>query len=192
VLNDPLYQHALGKAGDRLTHFSEANRMNIFLLLKFFLPRIPFGHIIEFGSFRGGSAIFMAAVCEQLFPDRLIWALDTFAGMPPTDKRVDAHSEGDFRGTSLAEVQGAVAAAGLRNIRLVQGLFHDTAVRALADAGPIALAKKVPGRHPLGEWMRPFQKDAAGRFYFVRYPANEPSRIGQMLDKMSGNHSIKC
>ena len=140
VLNDPLYQHALGKAGDRLTHFSEANRMNIFLLLKFFLPRIPFGHIIEFGSFRGGSAIFMAAVCEQLFPDRLIWALDTFAGMPPTDKRVDAHSEGDFRGTSLAEVQGAVAAAGLRNIRLVQGLFHDTAVRALAEAGPIALA----------------------------------------------------
>ena len=140
VLKDPIYRHAVAKAGDRMTHFSEENRMNIYLLLRFFLSRIPFGHIIEFGSFRGGSAIFMATILQRLYPDRLLWALDTFAGMPPTDKRVDAHSDGDFGSTSLAEVEGAVAVAGLHNIRFVQGLFQDTAAGARAEAGSIALA----------------------------------------------------
>jgi predicted O-methyltransferase YrrM len=140
ILDDPLYQQAAGNTADRMAHFSEHNRMNIYLLLRFFLARIPFGHIIEFGSFRGGSAIFMATICQKLYPDRLIWALDTFKGMPLTDKRVDAHNGGDFRATSLAEVQEAIAAAGLRNVRLVQGLFQDTATGTLAEAGTIALA----------------------------------------------------
>jgi hypothetical protein len=82
----------------------------------------------------------MATICQKLYPDRLIWALDTFEGMPLTDKRVDAHNGGDFRATSLAEVQEAIAAAGLRNVRLVQGLFQDTATGTLAEAGTIALA----------------------------------------------------
>ena len=56
VLADPLYQDAFSVAHDR-TIMSEDNRMNIYLLLKFFLNKIPFGHIIEYDTFRGGNAI---------------------------------------------------------------------------------------------------------------------------------------
>jgi len=42
--------------------------MNLFLLCKFFLPRLPFGHIVEYGSFRGGSAMFMAALAQRFLP----------------------------------------------------------------------------------------------------------------------------
>jgi len=140
VLDDRLYRHAVEKAGSRLAHFSEPNRMNIYLVLKYFLPRIPIGNIIEFGSYRGGSAIFMGIVCQQLYPGRRIYALDTFTGMPLTDKRVDAHSQGDFADTSIGEVADAVSAAGLDNVTLVQGMFQDTSAAALAAAGSIALA----------------------------------------------------
>ena len=140
VLGDPLYQYAVDRAGGRLHNFSENNRMNIFLLLKFFLPRIPFGHIVEFDCFRSGSTIFMAVVCARLYPGRLIYALDTFTGIPPVDKRVNAHSTGDFRATGPVEVQRAVNAQGLLNVRLIQGLFQDTTERTLAGAGRVAFA----------------------------------------------------
>jgi len=54
------------------------------------------------------------------------------------DKRVDAHSTGDFRATSPVEVQQAIDAQGLQNVRLVQGLFQDTTECTLAAAGPVA------------------------------------------------------
>jgi len=140
VENDPVYQYALERAKGRLQNFSEMNRMNLFLILKFFLPRIPFGHVIEFGSYRGGSAIFMGAVCERLSPQRRIYALDTFEGMPATDKRIDAHSIGSFSNTSLPEVSAAVTASGLRNVSLVKGLFEQTTDAVLTEAGTVALA----------------------------------------------------
>jgi len=54
------------------------------LLVKFYLPRLPFGHIIEYGSYRGGSAFFMAAIAAKYLPRTQVYALDTFAGMPQT------------------------------------------------------------------------------------------------------------
>jgi predicted O-methyltransferase YrrM/SAM-dependent methyltransferase len=140
VLSDPLYLHAMEKARGQLGHFAEANCMNVFLLLKFFLPALPFGHIIEFGCFRGGSAMFMGAVCEELLPGRIIYTLDTFEGMPETDPRVDAHSKGDFANTSFAEVNAAIDRAGLKNVRPRKGLFEDTAAGVLREAGAVALA----------------------------------------------------
>lgn len=140
VLADPIYARAVARAEGRLHNFSEDNRMNLYLILRFFLSRIAHGHIIEFGSFRGGSALFMASVCSELCPDVRVYALDTYEGMPETDKRVDAHNAGDFRNTSLEDVAAAVVASGLTNIRLVKGLFEDTTPAVLAKAGPIALA----------------------------------------------------
>jgi predicted O-methyltransferase YrrM len=140
VLADPLYISAVRNCASRLTHFSEPNRMNIFLVLKFFLQHIPPGNIIEFGSFRGGSAIFMATVCAELYPGRTIYALDTFEGMPETDKRIDAHNKGDFNSTSFEEVEKAIADAGLNNVRLIKGLFEETTPSVLAESGALALA----------------------------------------------------
>lgn len=114
--------------------------MNHFLLIKFFLPKLPFGHIIEYGSYRGGSAFFMAALARKFLPGVQVYALDTYAGMPLTDKSVDAHSAGDFADANLEETLRARAKFGLDNIHFVKGLFTDTAPGVLAEAKSIAHA----------------------------------------------------
>ena len=139
VAQDPLYVEASALCAGR-TLVSEDNRMNLFLIIRFFLSRIPAGHIIEFGSYRGGTAVFMAHLAQRIHPGMQVYALDTFAGMPPTDAAVDAHSEGDFKDTSLDELRTFAGKAGLTNLHLVKGLFEDTAPGALRESGPIALA----------------------------------------------------
>jgi len=115
-------------------------RMNLFLLVKFFLPRIARGHIIEYGCYRGGSALFLAALARKFLPGVQVYALDTFLGMPPTDVGVDAHSEGDFSTTSFEELLQARSEYGLNNLHFVKGIFAETAPQVLREAGRIALA----------------------------------------------------
>jgi predicted O-methyltransferase YrrM len=59
--------------------------MNIYLLIRFFLPKLEFGHIVEFGSYKGASAMFMAKLAQKYLPGVEVYALDTFSGMPATD-----------------------------------------------------------------------------------------------------------
>jgi hypothetical protein len=139
VLNDPLYIEAIGVAIDR-TIMSEENRINLFLLMRFFLGRIPFGHIIEYGSYRGGNAIFMAFVAKQLYPGMKVFALDTYEGMPQTDKNIDAHNAGDFGDVDFEKLQNRVNELKLDNLVLVKGLFENTNNAVLSEAGEISLA----------------------------------------------------
>lgn len=139
ILADTLYQEAFDAARDR-TIMAEDNRMNIFLLLRFFLAKIPFGHIVEYGAYRGGNAIFMAYVVKRLYPGMKVYALDTFEGMPPTDKNVDAHNCGDFSDNDIDSLQNRVSELGLDNLVLVKGLFEDTNDSVMAEAGKISLA----------------------------------------------------
>ncbi len=114
--------------------------LNLFLLMKFYLPRLPFGHIIEFGSYRGGSAFFMAALAERFLPGAQVFALDTFEGMPQTDKTVDAHNQGDFATADFEEILATQSRLNLTNLHFVKGLFIDTAADTVQKAKPIALA----------------------------------------------------
>jgi predicted O-methyltransferase YrrM len=139
VRADPLYIEAAKVAGAR-TIQSEMNRMNIFLILKFFLPQIPPGDIIEFGCFKGGSALFMAKVCAELGYKSQIWGLDTFGGMPQTDKTIDAHNIGDFADTDLEELSEYTVKCGLSNLHWVKGLFEDTTGRILGKSSKFVLA----------------------------------------------------
>jgi Macrocin-O-methyltransferase (TylF) len=132
------YQEALQAASGR-TIVSENNLANIFMLIKLFLPRLSFGHIVEFGSFRGGSAIFMALLAEKFLPNAQILAFDTFSGMPSTDKAVDFHNVGDFQGVDLPELRQYVEEIGLRNLHFVQGNFEDTASHAVKEIQRVAL-----------------------------------------------------
>lgn len=139
ILDDPLYQEAFAVASDR-TIMSEENRMNIFLLLRFFLDKIAFGHIVEYGSYRGGSAIFMAKVVKELYPGMKVFALDSFAGMPITDKAVDAHNMGDFSDSNIDSLQERVDELKLDNLVLVKGLFESTSDSVMTQAGKVSLA----------------------------------------------------
>jgi len=139
ILSDPLYQEAFAAASD-LSIMSEGNRMNIYLLLRFFLDKIPFGHIIEYGSYRGGQAIFMAYVVQKLFPGMKVFALDTFEGMPQSDKNVDAHNLGDFSDVDLDKLKARIDELNLDNLVVVKGLFENTNDSVMAQAGKVSLA----------------------------------------------------
>jgi hypothetical protein len=136
---DRLFRDALATGGDRSV-VSEHNRMNIFLLLRFGFEGLAPGHIIEFGSYRGGSALFMAKVCKELFPETKVYALDTFEGMPETDANRDAHRKGDFADTNYDEISRLIDKYKLGdNLVLVKGLFEDTAPGILPSIGSIRL-----------------------------------------------------
>ncbi|MGH7048438.1 MAG: TylF/MycF/NovP-related O-methyltransferase [Stellaceae bacterium] len=114
--------------------------IRFFLLMKFYLPKLEFGHIIEFGSFRGGSAFFMGVLAKKFLPGAQVYSPDTFEGMPVTDKVIDAHNARDFATTSLDEIETARARLGLGNVHFVRGLFSATAEPVLRAAKQIRLA----------------------------------------------------
>src|SRR5687767_11816487 len=132
ILEDPLYREAVPLAKGRSV-MAELNRLNLYLIIKYFLHRYSEGHIVEFGAYRGGNALFMARVVHALYPGMKVYALDTYAGMPAPDKSVDAHGRGAFEDTDLEEVRAAARASGLDNIEFVQGLFEETAPQLLAN-----------------------------------------------------------
>lgn len=80
-----------------------------------FLP----GFILECGSYRGGTAMAMAAAC----PNKVVYAYDTFAGMPEVTIH-DQHKQGDFGGTDFEEIKKATSICP--NLVLVRGKFEDT------------------------------------------------------------------
>jgi hypothetical protein len=139
VLGDPLYIEAMRLARGRTVQ-EEARRANLFLLLKFYVPKLPLGDIIEFGSFRGGSAIFMARVCAGLGLKSQVWALDTFSGMPAPDKNIDAHSVGDFQKTNFESLKAYTAKCGLNNVHWIQGLFEDTCQGVMEKSRKMVIA----------------------------------------------------
>lgn len=139
VRRDPLYQTAAQFSRGRSV-VSEDNRINLFLICRFFLPRIRRGAIVEFGSYKGGNALFMAAVAAAVCPGVRVYALDTYAGIPDADPSVDAHSAGDFHDVDLDELRRFARASGIDNVEFVQGRFEDTAAALLVAAGPVALA----------------------------------------------------
>jgi hypothetical protein len=75
------------------------------MLIKLFVPRLPFGNIVEFGSFRAAPRFFMALLAHKFLPDTQVLAFDTFSGMPTTDESIDLHNAGDFREVDLAELR---------------------------------------------------------------------------------------
>ena len=139
IRNDAVYQEAVAVSGDR-TVMGESNRMNIFLLLRFFLEKLPLGHIVEYGSYRGGNAIFMAHVAKRVLPGVKVYALDSFEGLPEPDKDVDAHLAGNFKNADYDGLLLRRAELNLDNLVLVKGYFEDTNDSVMAEAGRISLA----------------------------------------------------
>jgi len=136
---DPLFAHAYGLTKHR-TAVTDNNLRNLFLLIKFHLPRLPRGHIAEFGSYRGGSAIFMAIVAHELWPGTKVYAFGSFAGMLQADARRDAHKAGDFGETSEEEIRIFAEKSGVGNLELVKGMFDESIPRALPSIGRLRLS----------------------------------------------------
>ncbi len=139
ILADPLFKEAYAVARDR-TIVDVMCMMNIFLIMRFYLDKIPRGHIVEYGSYRGGNAIFMAYVVSKLYPGMRVYAMDSFEGMPQVDKAIDAHDTGDFSNTDLDELQARANVLKLDNLVLVKGFFEATNDDVMARAEKISFA----------------------------------------------------
>ncbi|WP_395646257.1 TylF/MycF/NovP-related O-methyltransferase [Terricaulis sp.] len=135
----PLFREALANSRGRSV-VTPDRLMNLFMIITHFFDTIEHHNIFEFGSFRGGSALFMATLLKRLYPDAAMYAHDTFAGMPDVDRSVDFHSAGDFANADLEGLKAAKAELGLDNLHLVQGLVQDTFPGSLAPGTKIGLA----------------------------------------------------
>ncbi len=133
------FQEALQPAMGR-TICAEHRILNLYLLIRFYLPKLEPGHIIEFGCYKGGSAMFMASLAKRYLPGTVVYGLDTFEGMPDTDTQIDLHVRGNFSDVDFESLNTCARSYGLRNLRFVKGLFEDTAPSVLVEAGKFTLA----------------------------------------------------
>lgn len=125
VAGHPLYREAVEASGG-WSVMVEAKRMNLFLILTHFLERLDGQDVIEFGSYRGGNALFMARVLQAVAPKAVIYACDTYAGMPQSDAGRDLHGPGDFADASYEALAKRRDKFKLKNLELAKGLFQDT------------------------------------------------------------------
>lgn len=66
------------------------------------------GEFWECGVYKGGTALFIRMVRDQIAKNKTLRLFDSFAGMPETDTAADVHKAGDFSDTSLERVRSAV------------------------------------------------------------------------------------
>jgi hypothetical protein len=123
------YQEAMGLAGGRSV-CAEHRLMNLYLLIRLYAPKLGVGDIIEFGCYRGGSAIFMASLAKRYLPHAQVFGLDSFEGMPQPNPDADLHGPGDFRDTDFEALKSYTRDMG--NLHFVKGLFEHTADEVIA------------------------------------------------------------
>lgn len=83
-----------------------------------FASETPDGVFVEFGVYRGGSAVVLAEIAEK--QGRNIHLFDTFTGIPFRHE-LDQHDEGDFSDTSEIEVREMI-----QNAIFHVGVFPET------------------------------------------------------------------
>lgn len=133
LIHDPIFMEAMRAARARGSLLSDNKLANLYLILRYATPH-PDAPVFEFGSFKGGSAVFMATVLKRLERKAQVFAFDTFEGMPDTDPLRDLHRKGDFAQSEFEGLQSYVEEHALgEHLRLVKGLFDATLPGVLAE-----------------------------------------------------------
>jgi O-methyltransferase len=87
------------------------------------------GGFAECGVWRGGACIMAAATLRQIAPARMVWACDSFAGLPVPSYPADmGQGLPAFLVVPLSEVKANFKAYGLlsKRVRFVEGWFADS------------------------------------------------------------------
>lgn len=134
---DKAFQEAYYLAKYLGSPVSDYSLVNLYLLLRYYLPKLASGHIVEFGTHRGGSALFFSRLAREYLPEAKIYCFDSFAGLPQESPN-DAHRKGDFSDHTEVEFMQVAEEASLNNLVVCKGFFSDTVPRLLPPA--VALA----------------------------------------------------
>lgn len=183
VANDELYQLAFGRAKD-LTLVNDQRLMNFFLIIRDGLRHLDSQNIIEFGSYKGGTAIFMATILNELYPDAKLYALDSYEGMPETDSSIDMHGKGDFCDANADELKKIAVGFGLSNLLVVKGFFENSFSSLSDNYGLCHIdCDIIDGVRFAQDAVWPFMVPGG---YLVYDDANAPSCIGatQAMEEM--------
>lgn len=114
----------------RVKPFSLLDKDRLFMLWQFVKQAKVFpGAMAQVGVFRGGSAkLITLAKGENTEP---MYLFDTFEGMPEVDPSIDLHKKGDFKNTSLEDVQKLFSTE--KNIIFCKGFFPETTDKVFSD-----------------------------------------------------------
>lgn len=82
------------------------------------------GDIAELGVYKGGSAKLISQHAFKLSPQKKIYLLDTFEGLPAPTEGIDTHKEKDFVDTDIKSVKEFLKDSN--NVLLLKGLFSNT------------------------------------------------------------------
>ena len=146
VWRDPVFRRARAAANNATVSslLEEACILNLFMMIKFFLRELDSQNIIEFGVYKGGSAIFMAMLLREYYPSARLYALDTFTGIPTItaggQMPAGEYATEAFAHSSLPGIEAAARSLGLTNIEFVKGKIEDTAEEVCRKGGPFGLA----------------------------------------------------
>ena len=135
--NDSVYQGAFNLVKED-TLLPPPHLKNLFMILKYGIKNRE-GDIIEFGSYRCGTAVFLAKVAQELGYTGSVYELDTFEGIPKANAVIDFHMKGDFRELSFKELGEVIRELGLTNLVLVKGLFEETLPKLLPTMKKVVL-----------------------------------------------------
>lgn len=139
IADDPLFVEAFQAARARGSLLSLHKLANLYLLIRHAMAEDA-GDIHEFGSFMGGSAVFMGTVLKGLGRKTRVFAFDTYEGMPATDAVRDLHSRGDFSQTGYEGLLEFIEASGLaEHVQPIKGEFSATLPGVLAQGGKVGL-----------------------------------------------------
>lgn len=139
LATDPVFQAALKASQDRGSVVTQHKLANLYLIIRYAMPQDS-ADIHEFGSFSGGSAVFMGTVLKLLQRRAKVYAYDTYEGMPETDEIRDCHHKGDFANTGYAGLLSYIEDSGLgEHVETVKGEFTKTLPGILARGGKVAL-----------------------------------------------------
>ena len=138
IWRDPLFRKAHARSRGR-SIVGIRRKMNLYLLLRFYLPALSSRNVIELGTWKGGNLLFMGTILKEVDPAAKVYGLDTFSGMPETNENVDLHGVGDFDDVHMDDIREAAEAAKLDNILLVKGDVRQT-LPEVCDRAALGLA----------------------------------------------------
>jgi len=97
--------------------------VHIYQSLEYLSENRIFGDIVEFGTYQGGTTVFMAKVLQHFNNPSKIFGFDTFSGFPPKKSSLDMFNDKKYQLTDFNTVQRYCSPY---NIELIKGDICET------------------------------------------------------------------